>query len=133
MASIPLTRARQLVAGGEDRAVVRHFLDVPTVADAEQEAAGGNLIDQGDQFCRLDRLALGDQADAGAELKPLCHRSRRGEHDERIHDVVIGFRRVAPDGERRRPRHRDMRVLRRPERFRSALFQRQPGSPGPIE
>ena len=66
----PLTR--QLVAGGEDRAVVRHFLDVPAVADAEQEAAGGNLIDRGDQFRRLDQLALGDQADAGAELKPLC-------------------------------------------------------------
>ena len=36
-------------------------------ADAEQEAAARNLVDRSDLLGGLDRVALGDQADAGAE------------------------------------------------------------------
>jgi hypothetical protein len=48
--------------------VVFHFFGVPADADAEQEAAVGDLIDRRHQLRGLDRVALVDQADAGADI-----------------------------------------------------------------
>ena len=84
-------------------AVMRHFLDVPAVADSELEAPRGHLVNRGHQLRGLDRITLGDQADAGTKLQPLRHRGRRGQHHERVHDVVIGLWQIAAAWERRRP------------------------------
>jgi hypothetical protein len=50
-----------------DGPVVLHFILVPASADAKQETSLAHLVDQGDQFGGLDRVALLDEQHAGAE------------------------------------------------------------------
>ena len=118
--------ARQLVAAGEDSAVVLDLVLVPAVADAEQEAAVGQLVDRRDDLGGDDGIALGEQGDAGADLELGRHRRGGVERQERIHDVVVG-----PDqGTARRVGRlaggRDVGVLRHPQRFEAAFLQRTP-------
>ena len=102
-----------------------HFLLVPAVADAEQEAPAGKLVDRGDELRGLDGITLVDQADTGAYAQRLrCYR-RGGEHEERIHDVVIRARQLRAAGERFRAHHGDVRVLRHPQQFEAALFEQR--------
>jgi hypothetical protein len=61
------TLARQLVTACENGAVVGHLVFIPAVADTEQEAAARDLVDRSDLLGGLDRVALSDQANAGAE------------------------------------------------------------------
>src|SRR5204862_5495789 len=69
--------AQDLPARLEWGAMVLHLLGVPAAADAEQEAAAREAVEGGDLFGRRDRIALDDQADAGAELELLGRRGRR--------------------------------------------------------
>ena len=116
--------AHQLGARGERRAMVFHLLGVPADADAEQEAAARDLIDRGHQLRGLDRIALVDQADAGADLQCLRRHRRGGQRHERVHRVVVLLRQIAAARERRAARGGDVRVLRRPDRFEAAGFER---------
>ena len=59
--------AHQREARARVGAVVVHLLEVPAGADAEEEAAAGELVERGDLLGGRDRVALDDQADAGAE------------------------------------------------------------------
>ena len=69
--------ARQFVPALEFGAVVLDLLLVPAVADAEQEAAVGKLVDGGNHLRGDDRIALGHQGDAGADPELRRH-GRRG-------------------------------------------------------
>ena len=115
---------RQLVAGGEDGAVIGHLILVPAIADAEQEAPAGDLVDRGNRFRRLDRVALDNEADTGTELQRLRHHRRRAQRHEGVHHVVVLLRQVAAARIGRLAGQRDMRMLRRPEAVEAALLQR---------
>ena len=56
------TLAHDLEARVVAGAVILHLLDVPTAADAEDEAAAGELVEAGDRFRGDDRVALRDEA-----------------------------------------------------------------------
>src|SRR5918993_1095664 len=81
--------ARELVAALEDGAVVLDLVLVPAVADAEQEAALGELVDGRHDLGGDDGIALGEQGDARPDLQLRRHRGRGVQHQERIHDVVV--------------------------------------------
>jgi hypothetical protein len=108
------TLARQLVAAGESGAVVGHLVLVPAVADAEQEATARDLVDRSDLLGGLDRVALGDQADAGAEQQRLGHRRGRPQHHERVHHVVVFLRQIPAAGKGRLARQRNVGMLGHP-------------------
>ena len=116
--------AHLLHAGGENRVVVFDLLLVPATADAEEEAPARDLIDRGDELGGLDRVALDHEADAGRDLEPLCGAGRGGQRHKRVHHVVIALRQLGIGA--RPPRHRDMRVLGRPDRVEPALLERYP-------
>jgi hypothetical protein len=48
--------------------VVLHFVLIPSAADAQQKAPLTDLVDRGDQFGGLDRVALLYERDTRAEL-----------------------------------------------------------------
>jgi hypothetical protein len=115
--------AHPLEACRIDGAVVFHFVLVPAAADAEQKASLAHLVDRGDQFGGLDRIALLNQGHAGAEFDGPGHLAGCGQHHEGIHRVVILFGQIAAPREWRLARGRDMRVLGCPNRFKAALFE----------
>jgi hypothetical protein len=80
------------VAARENGAVVGHFVLVPAVADAEKETAARDLVHRGDLLGGLDRVALSDQANAGAEQQRFGHRRGCTQHHERVHHVVVFLR-----------------------------------------
>ena len=51
--------------------MVLHLLVVAAVANAEEEAAVGQVVERRHLLCQPERIALGDQGDAGAEAKLL--------------------------------------------------------------
>ena len=51
--------------------VVGHLLAVPARADAELEAAAGQVVDRRDLLGGDDRVALDHQADAAADAQPV--------------------------------------------------------------
>ena len=93
--------AHQLEARVVAGAVVFHLLDVPAAADAEHEAAAGELVEAGDLLRGDDRVALRDQADAGAEPQLFRHRGGEGQRDERVVRMGVALRQFAAARERR--------------------------------
>jgi len=75
--------------------VVFHLVLVPAAADPEQKPPAGDLVERGDRLRGLYRVALDDEADAGAELQLLCDRRRGAQHHERVHRVVVLLRQIA--------------------------------------
>src|SRR2546428_4662965 len=51
-------------------AVIGHFFLVPSAADAEEHPAAREPVERRDFLGHRDRIALDDEADAGAELEP---------------------------------------------------------------
>jgi hypothetical protein len=109
-----------------DGAVIRHLLDVPARADAEQEPTARDLIDRRDLLSGDDRVALDDEADAGSDPQPLCRGRGRGGRDERVERVPVLGRQLAAGGIRRRAARRDVGVLGEEQRLETALL-RHPG------
>ena len=96
-------------------AVVLHLLGVPAAAEAELEATMGEEIEAGHGFRGGDRVALDDQANAGADTQPLGRGRRRRQRDERIERVLVLLRQLLAAGERAAPAGGDVRVLRHPQ------------------
>jgi len=111
-------------AGRKGGAVALDLLTVPTAADTKQKPAARHLVDRGDELCRLDRVALHDQAHPGRELQGLCDDRRSAQHDKRVHDLVIGLGQFAATRKWGLARHRDVRMLRRPHRLEPARLER---------
>src|SRR4029077_10876204 len=83
--------AHEFEAAFEGGAMVFDFLRIPATADSKQKAPTGDLIDRGDQLCCLYGVALHNEPHAGGKVQRPRHRCRSTEHDERIHDFVIGL------------------------------------------
>src|SRR5579884_1704333 len=115
--------AHQLEAGGVAGAVVFHFLDVPAAADAEDEAPARQPVEAGDAFRGDDRVALGNETDAGAEHELLRRRGGKGQRDERVVGVRVAFRQFAAAGKRGAPADRNVGVFRHIERPEPALLE----------
>ena len=62
---------------------------VPAEADAEHEPAAREVVERGDRLGGHDRVALRDEADAGAEQDALGHRGRGRERDERVERALV--------------------------------------------
>ena len=118
--------ARQFVPALEFGAVVLDLLLVPAIADAEQEAAVGKLVDGGNHLRGDDRIALGHQGDAGADPELRRHGRRGIEGQERIHQFVIGLDQSAARRIGRLARGRNVRVFGHPQGFETAFLQRAP-------
>ena len=108
----------------ERRAVVFDFLGVPPPAHTEEKASPRNHVDAGDVLGGLDRISLHDEADAGRQQQPIRHRGGGRQADEGIEDVVVHLGNRVAAGPLRRSMHRDVRVLRKPQRLEAALFGR---------
>ena len=63
----------------------------PAGADAEQESAAAEEIERRDLLGQQQRVALGDEHDAGAELDALRHARGAGERHERIDEVRVAL------------------------------------------
>ncbi len=113
----PLTH--QLKAGLEDRTVVLDFLGIPASTHTKEKTPIRYLVDRGDEFCGLDRIALYNEAHASPQLEGFGHRRRCAKHDERVHNLGIGLWKLAPAGKRRPARHWYVGMLGRPHRTRS--------------
>jgi hypothetical protein len=116
--------AHPLEAGFEVGTVVLHLVLVPATADAEEEPPLRHLVERGGELGGLDRIALDDEADAGADLQCLGRGRRGGQDHERVHRVVIHFRHIAAAGEWRLAAQRDVRMLGRPQRLEPARLAR---------
>jgi hypothetical protein len=69
--------------------VVAHLLAVPARADAELEPPVREEVDRRDLLRRGDRVALDDQADAGADPQTLRDGGDRRQRDERVERVPV--------------------------------------------
>src|SRR6185312_13157847 len=105
-------------------AVVFHLLDVPAAADAKDEPPARQPVEAGDAFRGDDRVALGNEADAGAEHQLLGRRCREAQRDERVVRVRIALGQLAAAAERRLAAGRDVGVLGDVERVEAAIFER---------
>src|SRR5262245_48277962 len=65
-------------------AVILHLFDVPAAADGENEPAAGKLVEARDRLGGDDRIALGQQCDAGTQLERAGRRRRKRQCHERI-------------------------------------------------
>src|SRR5262249_30096780 len=114
-----------LEAGLVDRAVVFHLLRVPAAADTGNEPPTRDLVKRGDELCRLDRVALDDQAHPGAELEPPGRGGGRAQRNKRIHHIVVLALEFAAAWHVETAVNRDVRVLGHPQRLETALLERR--------
>src|SRR6184192_3727222 len=108
----------------EVRAVVRHLLDVPPGADAENGATVGEGVEARDLFGEHDRIALDDEVDTGGEPELLRRSGRERERDERVVRAIVLAWQIAARGVRRLARGRDVRVLGEEQRLEATLLGR---------
>ena len=101
------------------------LLGIPAAANAEQKAAVRDLVERGDELGSLNRVALDYQAHPGAELEALRDRRRDAQRHKRVHHLVITLRQFAAAWRRGSPRHRDVRMLRDPQRLEATLLESQ--------
>src|SRR5204863_8446990 len=104
----------------ELRAVVLHLLGVPAAAQPELEAPVREQVEARDRLGRRDRVALDDQADAGAHPELLRRGRRGGQRDERVQGVLVLLRQLLTAGERAAPAGGNVRVLGHPQRLEVA-------------
>ena len=99
-----------------------HLLAVPAAADAELEAPAGEEVERGDLLGGGDRVALDDQADAGAD--PQLRRGLRdgGQRHERVVRVPVLLRQLAAARVRRVAGDRDVRVLGEEQRLEAGVL-----------
>ena len=102
--------------------MVGHLLAVPAGADPEQEPAVGDAVDRRDLLGGRDRVALDDQADAGADEQPLGRRRGGGQRDERVVDPPVLVGQLAAGRIGRLAADRDVGVLGEPERLEAVLL-----------
>jgi hypothetical protein len=91
-------------------AMVPELLDQPAGADAEQKAAGRDVVDRRDLLRERDRVVLGDDADARAQAQAARAGGRGAERGELIEQPgvlagAVALQQVAPA-------HRDVGVRR---------------------
>ena len=104
---------------------------VPTEADAEDEATARQLVERCHRLGGDDRLALGDEADAGPEQDPLGDRGGDGEGHERIQRPLVLLGELGVP--RRRggaARDRDVRVLGEVDRMQPTVLDGRAKSSG---
>ena len=82
------------------------------------------MVEAGDGFCGLNRVALRHKTDPGRDPQRGCHDGGGCQRHKWVHDVVVLLRQVAALRELRQPGRGYMAVLGRPERIESAFFQR---------
>src|SRR5207244_7647056 len=99
---------------------------VPAAADAEEDTAAGQPVERGDLLGRRDRIALDDEADAGAELEAPGRPGRRHQRDEGIVGRPVVAGKLASAGPGAPPARGDVRVLREPTRIDAALLELPP-------
>lgn len=75
--------------------MVGGLLDVPAEAEAEREAACGEVVEGRDLLGEADRVVLGDQRDAGTEAEALGDRGGLAERDEGVEGAAVLGRQVA--------------------------------------
>src|SRR5262249_16031688 len=79
-------------------------------------------IETCDAFRRDDRVALRDQANAGAEKDFRSGSGGKRQRNERVVRMGIAFGQLSATGKRGAAGHWDMRVLRQKQRLEAALF-----------
>jgi hypothetical protein len=106
--------SHQLEAGVVADAVIFHLLDVPAAADAKNEPSSRQSVETGNALSRYDRVALRDQADAGADQQLFRLGRGKRERDERIVEmrVALSSMDIAAGRESSSPAGRDVCVLR---------------------
>jgi len=62
----------------------------------KDKASARDLVERGNELCRLDRITRGYEADTCRELEPLGRGRRGAQCDERIHHIVILPLQLAP-------------------------------------
>ena len=110
---------------GHGDAVILDLVGVPAEPDAEHEPAVREVVEGRHGLRGDDRIALRDQADAGADDQPLRRGRRHRERDERVERALVLLAQLRVAGRRRRPpARRDVRVLRDVERVQPTLLDR---------
>jgi hypothetical protein len=105
-------------------AVIFHLIDVPTAAHGKDEATTRKLVEACHRLRCGDRVALGDETDAGAEPQALgCRRGER-ERNEGIVRVFVALRQLPAAGKRGAPAHGNVGVLAHEQRFKAAALER---------
>src|SRR5262249_7298712 len=93
-------------------------------AHGEQETAAGKLIEARYGLGRDDRIALGKERNAGAELEGTRCCGRERQRDERIVRVGVALGELAAGRKGRAVADRDMGVLAREQRRDAARLER---------
>ena len=108
--------------------MVLHLLRVPSRPYAELEASLREQVDGRGLLGGQDRVALGEQRDAGAEPEPARDRGGSGEPHEGIEGMPVLSRKLGAARPGTAPAARDMRVLGNEERLEPARL----GFPGEL-
>ena len=101
-----------------------HLLGVPAGANTEVEAPAGDQIEARHHLGGDDGIALGHQADTGAEAERAGHRRGRSEAHEGVEGVRIFRRQHRPAPPGRAAAGGDVRVLGHEEGLEPPLLQR---------
>lgn len=106
--------------------VVAHLLAVPADADTEDGAAVGDQVEGGHLLGRVDRVALRDQGDPGAQQQAPGDGGDHGQGDEGVEGAVVHLRQFAAPGIGALAAHRDVAVLRDEQRVERPFLQGGP-------
>ena len=108
-------------------AVVDHLQRVPAETDAHLDPTAGDDVEAGHRLGQLQRVALGDEQDAGSDPYPLGHRGGHRQLDEGVEEALVELRQ--PVGVLRVDRrHRRVGVLAEEEGV-EAVTPRRAGRP----
>ena len=106
-----------------------HFLFVPPVPDSEDDPATREVVKGCHLLGQPDRVPLRHEGDPGSELQTGGRGRHRTQRDERIERSPVPLRERGSVGDpapRRLPGDRNMRMLRKEQRFKPGLLGRPP-------
>lgn len=98
-------------AVGSLDAVVGELLEIPAGSDAEEHPIAGEMGEAGNCFRKRDRMVLGGQADAGAQVQCAGGCGGRGQRDEGVEGTAVHPRQLATLGRRTDSGGRDVSVF----------------------
>ena len=104
--------------------MVFHLVHVPAPAHRKDETAAREPVEARDHLGGDDRVALGQECDAGAELEFLRRRRGERQRDERIVGVRVALGQLAAARERRAPADRDVGVFAYEQGLEAARLER---------
>src|SRR5262245_17080069 len=101
-----------------------HLFSVPAATDAKQQTAARELVHRRHLFGQDNRIPFNHETNAAAKFDGLCSGGSSHEGNKEIIGVPVVARQISAHRPGATPAGGDMRMLRKPYRFKATFFTR---------